>query len=246
MAIEPQGSEYTVSPIPTDPEAQAKRGWKWFLNGEEITDPIQTVRAFQDKMGVELVYGDRPEGFDGPVIIEPGGGGSVIIPHYTADGHLYVGMLEEKRLTMTDGQPEDVLNVPRGFLDPGIDHFEAARREFLEEKGIPPLSARLIELPGEPVNPNSAFFKTGIGRGVRIFELELKHWEILPSSESDDPLQRRFKPDPEVVIGLSNIGQKAARTELFHWKEAVKTGDMFTLGAVARILAAHPSTEMQS
>lgn len=110
------GQEYRVSPISQEPEVQGRRGWKLEINGEEFEEPIESARLFNSRLEVEVLYGQRPEGYDGPVLKEPGGGGAVTIPYYVHEGSIYIGVVEESRPTCTDGTTERVLNVPRGFL----------------------------------------------------------------------------------------------------------------------------------
>lgn len=149
---------YEMQDIPADDETQQKRGWEIIVNGEPLQGSIQRVILRQEKMGVTIDLGRGPEGtYDHPTIQELGGGGSVVVPYLVNMGELYVGVVNEYRLTCTDGERVTVPNVPRGFLDPGETHFETAKRELTEEAGYTPVDERIIQLPGDGMNPNSAF-----------------------------------------------------------------------------------------
>lgn len=229
---------YEVGPISQETEAQAKRGWEVFINGEKIDRPIETVRLINQRMQVEVDYGQRPEGFDGPVLKEPGGGGSVIVPYVIHEGQLYIAVAEEKRPTMTDGVPLPILNVPRGFLDPNETHFETAKRELAEETGYIPLEKRIKEVEGDPMNPNSTFFVTGKDKGVRVFSTQVLKDETRVSNPSEDLTEIEFEFNPNVIRtkeGASKTADKVMHSRFIHWTKAVKLGDMFTNAAVARL-----------
>jgi 8-oxo-dGTP pyrophosphatase MutT (NUDIX family) len=242
MSVESQESlqpqpEYKVKPISKEPEGQAKRGWGIEINGETIDGPIESARLVNNKMGVEVSYGQRPEGYDGMVIKEPGGGGSVTIPYYLHDGQLYIGVVEEWRPTTTDGESRKILNVPRGYLDPGETHFETAVRELGEEAGYRPLQERIQELEGAPMNPNSAVFVTGKDKGVRMFGVNVTASEVVPSTQADDPTKREFRFNPDVVKPSTKMGEKISGSKFIHWTQAAGQVDMFTAAGVGRILA---------
>lgn len=240
-SLQPSGQEYRVSPISKEPEAQTKRGWKLEINGVEHKEPIETVKLFNGKMGVEVLYGQRPEGYDGFVLKEPGGGGAVTIPYYIHDGNIYIGVVEEARPTCTDGSTEKVLNVPRGFLTPGETHFEAAKRELAEEAGYEPIEKRIVQLEGKPQNPNSTFFVTGKDKGVKMYGVKLQDSEISIARDSDNPTKREFKFDKAIIKPISKMGERIGASKFIHWTEAVSQIDMFTVAGVARILAAQSS-----
>lgn len=234
---EQTAQEYKVSPIPKEPEAQEKRGWRLELNGQEIKEPIEVFSLRHTKMGVEIAYGQRQEGFDGPVLKEPGGGGAVTIPYFMDNGELYVAMAEEARPTCTDGKPEKVLNVPRGFLDPGQTHFETAKKELLEETGYEPIERRIVELPGKPMNPNSTFFVTGHDKGVRMYGVRVYDFEINETNPAVNPTDREYQFDKSVLKPTSKVGEKISGSKFVHWTKAVQEIDMFSAAAVARIQA---------
>ncbi len=229
--------EYRVTPISPEPEEQAKRGWKAEINGKEFEGPVESVRIYNPNMNVEVAYGKRPEGYDGPVLKEPGGGGAVTVPYYYEDGQLYVAMVEEVRPTCTDGIPEKVLNVPRGFLDPGQTHFETAKRELGEETGYEPLEKRIKELEGQPMNPNSTFFVTGKGKGVHTYGVRVYDFEIIQANQTNNPMEREYTFDKDLLHPTTKIGEKISGCKFVHWTKAVQQPDMFTAAAVGRILA---------
>jgi ADP-ribose pyrophosphatase YjhB (NUDIX family) len=240
--LKPEGQEYKVAPISKEPEAQAKRGWKLEINGKEFEEPIENARLFNSRMGVELKYGQRPEGYDGFVLTEPGGGGAVTIPYYVHEGNIYIGVVEEARPTCTDGATEMVMNVPRGFLTPGETHFETAKRALAEEAGYEPLEKRIVQLNGEPQNPNSTYFVTGKDKGVRMYGVQVHDFEVSMAKSSDDPSEREFQFDKEIIKPTSRMGERIGKSKFIHWKKAASQIDMFTAAGVARILATTQSS----
>ena len=241
-ALRPNGQEYKVSSISKEPEAQAKRGWKLEINGSQFQEPVENFRLFNTSMGVEVLYGQRPEGYDGPVIKEPGGGGAVTIPYYIHEGNLYIGVVEEARPTCTDGTTEMVLNVPRGFLTPGETHFETAKRELAEEAGYQPLEKRIVQLNGEPLNPNSTFFVTGKDKGVKMYGVQVYDFEVSMAKSTDDLVEREFQFDKNVITPTSRMGERIGGSKFIHWTKAASQIDMFTVAGVARILATTQSS----
>ncbi len=219
---------------PMTAEEIAKRGWQLYLNGELVPD-VASARLVQPKMGIELAYGMRPEGFDGPVITEPGGGGSVIVPFTERDGKLYIGMVEQKRPL----QGGVVLNVPRGFLRPDENHFQAANREATDETAYVAANLELFELFGDGVNPNNAFFNTNKkGMGVRFFALKVPEQHI-NWTPGDSPLatfkEGVLKTDP--ASSAAKVAEGILKCRFQAWWEATLVGDMFTLAAIARLQA---------
>lgn len=232
-----QLAEYKIDEISPTQEAQIKRGWTLEVNGQEVKEPVTSARLVNKKMGVETTYGQRPEGYDGVVIKEPGGGGSVTIPYYIHEGQLYIGVVEEWRPTATDGEQKKILNVSRGYLNPGETHFETAVRELGEEAGYMPLHERVEELDGDPMNPNSSVFITGKDKGVRMYGVHVTDDEVTSSIRSDDPTKREFKFNSDIIKPATKMGEKISGSKFIHWKQAVGQIDMFTAAGIARILA---------
>lgn len=44
-------------------------------------------------MGVEVFYGQGPDGYDQFAIKEPNGGGAVTVPYVVIDGETYIGAI---------------------------------------------------------------------------------------------------------------------------------------------------------
>jgi len=175
--------------------ADTKRGWTVIVERDDGSlvelSGFSRLTLVNPRFGA-VNYGKSPSGvFDQWAFHEAGGGGSVIVPFVRlATGEIFVGLLRESRPLQSDNP---VLNVPRGMLDPGEDHLQAAKREFEEETGISGVS--VFPLDGEPVNPNSTFFETwgktpgGSAEGLHFFAIELperflvynlRHCEFLP------------------------------------------------------------------
>lgn len=139
---------------------------------------------------------------------------------------MYVGLVEQNRYN----QGGNVWNAPRGFLDPGETHFDAAIRELSEETGyIPSPTNRVRYLDGNPLNPNSTFFDTSKkGEGVRFYAIEVMTDEI-------DIDNLCFKS--EVLKPMTKTAELITRCKFFPWRKATQVGDMFTVASIARLLA---------
>lgn len=213
------------------PQEQKKRGWKVFVNGEEQTGAA-IVELHNEKLGIILRYGMRPEGYDGIVISQPGGGGSVIIPWVNVNGMPYVGVLLQERVLQ--GGP--VLNLPRGMIDPGETHLEAAGRELQEELDEAGVDARMLteirELEAEPGNPDSAYHDTSKpGDGIHFFEVEVNP-RLLESDGTDG-----YKFKDERVTSASTMGEKILQCKFIRWDEAARLSDLLTRSGVALLVA---------
>lgn len=214
-------------------EFQEKRGWRVTVNGKRALN-VSRVTIENPRFG-ELHYGLTPGGYDGWSFHEVGGGGSVIIPFAQMKGELFIGMVRQFR----HNQGDEIWNVPRGFLEPNETHFEAAKREATEETGFYNRRDRLIALPGLPMNPNSAFFETKTDEGVRIFGLRILEAELEPVPESSDlvdaAMTHQFKPG--ILKPVSKQAEKIIDCKFSPWYTAAITSDMFTVAAIARLVA---------
>lgn len=167
---------------PLTREDEKKRGWRVELtigddNVADITSLTSGLRLYNEKMGIELRYGMRAEGYDGILFHEPGGGGSVLIPFVLHRGGLFIGLVEEPRRNMGG----NVLDAPGGFLDPGETHFETATREFEEEAGVGAEVNKVIDLGpyAEPANSNRAIVDTSReGEGAHFYALEFTRNQV--------------------------------------------------------------------
>lgn len=68
-------------------------------------------------------------------------------------GHIYVGLVKEYRPLLGG----EVWNVPRGFVDFGETHQQAAECEVVEGMGYKSVIGKVIKL-AEGLNPNSTYF----------------------------------------------------------------------------------------
>lgn len=213
-----------IAPIPLD--KQDKRGWSVTLNGEHVPQ-VQSLCISNPKFGA-VNYGNTPPGYDGWSFHEIGGGGSVIVPYASINKELWIGVLEQAR----HNQGGKVLNVPRGFIDPGESHFEAAHREFVEETGADPGSARVTPLPGESMNPNSAFFETpGEGEGVKCFAVQFHSRQLEPSDGS-----YVFRKGVIKATRAKTAAEQILGCRFIPYAKALQLGDMFTVAAVGRLI----------
>lgn len=197
------------------------RGWTVFINGKE-----QQVGKVEitSKFGA-LTYGLRPEGYDGWVFREEGGGGAVTVPYArTPNGELLVGLLLEKRTNMGD---EPVWCAIGGFIDQGESHDKAQSREAAEETGLD--TAKAKELPGMNTNANRAFFiaDASAGEGVHAYGLLLPFDWLEADGESS-------KLKDAALLGY----KKAGDVRFFRWREAIgRSPDALARSAIAQLLA---------
>ena len=227
-------------------KAGERRGWNVTIDGSPLTPGF--VEIHHPSFGT-LAYGKHPldptqpdgPGYDSWAFAENGGGGSVIVPFAIAREILYVGLLDQQR-NLQGGR---VLNVPRGFLEPGKTHFSTANQEVEEEVGY--ARGSVFELYGNPANPNSAFFDTrGAGEGVRFFGLRFTEADLRPAECG------RFHLRPEAIRVTTEEARQRKLLEgirdgvvFVSWRDAMAVSDMFTLAGVGRLLAVlSPSSHM--
>ena len=199
------------------------RGWTVLIDGEEQKTGKVEISS---KFGT-LIYGLRPEGYDGWAFREQGGGGAVTVPYArTSDGELLVGLLLEKRANMGD---EPVWCAIGGFVDPGESHDTAQTREAAEESGLD--AAKAEELAGMATNANRAFFvaDASVGEGVRGYGLSIPFDWLEADGES-------FKlKDAALIAGF----KKADDMRLFPWRAAIgRSPDALARSAIAQLIAA--------
>lgn len=236
-----EGSQDILKPVPDS----SKAGWKLEITDNEGNkNPIEAsaLKATQTKMGVEVSYGQGPDGYDQWVVKEPNGGGSVIIPYLRINGELYVGANRQKR-SLTGGL---VTEVPRGFSLPNETHEETAKREFQEETGvIKPLAERVESLAGKPTNANSTFFQANPrkGEGVKLFGVKIEPSEVELRRKSEDPRLRVYKFTPELQGEIKELNEKIKPEGIrfLHSSLLSETSDGFTLQAIGRLATQRPS-----
>jgi len=213
---------------PLEPAERARRDWTVTVDGVSLPDAT-SAEISAPQFGT-LRYGMTPGGYDSWSFSEAGGGGATIIPFSVDETRLLIGTIREVRHNLGG----EVANVPRGFIDRGEVHLDAARRELAEETGF--CSDNIFLLPGEPVNCNSAFFETPSSElGGRFFAVEV----------AKELLERRggaitFREDAIASDPASRSQRKNDRigeTEFVEWTQAAGYRDMFTLAAIARLLA---------
>lgn len=214
---------------PISPERQRSRNWHVCINGAQVPDV--SFLTIDHKVIGTLSYGDTPAGYDGWAFHEAGGGGAVTMPFTAIDDVLWVGLVQQHR----HNQGGDVWNVPRGFLDSGESHQNAASRELAEETGYLVDAGTVFRLPGVGANPNSTFFETwGDGEGVGFFALEVSPDNLM--CKEGNLVFRTEHLDSSEHNRSNRTAEMIWRSRFFRWEEAVFMGDMFSNAAVARLL----------
>lgn len=212
---------YEVTPLKGDDS----RGWEVQIDGQPVD--ASSLVITNSNLGVNVSYGMRPEGYDGVVIRERGGGGSVTVPYTRVDDELYVGMVLEERKTIGSY----VWNVPRGFLDAGERHEDAAVRELQEETGAQAKTYGSIILLASGINANSAFFDTNSqpnepNAGVRFYALEVDGSALEPTNNGYKFRENIPPVDP------SRTAERIVTARFKPLHEAMNTNDMFSLAAI--------------
>src|SRR5215212_8284809 len=103
-------------------EEQSRRRWRVELNGQTV-DVVYQLVVHNEDFGT-WAYGLTPGGYDGWSFHARGGGGVVILPFAQLSQSLVVGVVDQHR----HNQGGKVLNAPRGFLQIGETHDQAAPR----------------------------------------------------------------------------------------------------------------------
>ena len=234
----PQSQQETLpfEMVAISPEDQPRRGWEIQVNGEVVDGPVADAVFAQKKMGIEVQYGKRPEGYDGVIVRELGGGGAVTIPYMVdKQGEIFVGVVEENR-PLLGGK---VLNVPRGFLDKGETHKDAASRELAEETGYRALGARVIKLV-QGLNPNSTYFDTSRSEeeGVSIFAVRVEPEELELIQDENGADVYVFPAHVREQAEGDKPAERILGSRFIPVAEAATSRDMFTSAATGQLMTA--------
>ena len=209
-----------IRPIPSG----ERNSWEVTVNGQVLYG-VNEVRISHPKFGT-LAFGQRPERTQGWIWQEVGGGGMGIVPYLVQEGGLFIGMIQQERHC----QGGLIWNIPRGFLEPSLTHFESAEGEGAEELGID-VGERLQSLFGSPGNPNSTFFDTTAeGSGFHYYSFQVLPEEV----EGEPPVFREglFKPK-------STMAERIVDCRFFPWTMAATVSEQFSNVGVARLIAHH-------
>lgn len=227
---------FELGAIDQDSASQRQRGWQLYINGDPVTDPIEVATFVQDRMGLEVTYGQHPDGYDTLKLHEPGGGGAVTIPWAVIDGRLLIGVVTQRRLAAGGVMNE----APRGFMDPGEgSHLDTAVRETGEETGLDAIRSRFVAL-GDGKNPNTTFFDTSReGEGASFFGLQVLPDELEHVTPDDgSPGYWAFRPEIRRQAEGDEIAERILGSRFIPIQEAVRSPDLMT-SAGAGLLTAH-------
>lgn len=204
---------------------QSNRDWELDINGKRVDSSIESLVLRHKEMDVKLLYGNRPEKYDSIIIHEPGGGGAITIPYmiHPETGSIYVGLIQTNRLTLGDGDDAKIWEVPRGFLDIGETHEQAAVRETKEEMGYEGKPFLLADRK----NPNTAFFDTsGESEGVAFYALPVAWDELI---EEDGKII--FPKSVTDAAEGKGAAEEIYGSCFFPIKEIIGSRDMFSAAA---------------
>lgn len=224
---------FEMADIATDQQSQDKRGWELAVNNE-TTETVSNVSLKHEKMGVELKYGMRPEGYDGFIIREPGG--AATLPYMIDEnGRFFVGVVNEYRPTMGEAS---TLNIPRGFSDFGETKQETATRELAEETGYRALGSRLIQL-AEGLNPNSTFFDYSHSpkEGVSIFALPVERTELEVDHDDAGNVYYAFPSKVQKQAEGDKSAERILGSRFIPLEAALSSRDMFTSAAAGQLVS---------
>ncbi|HEX7651794.1 MAG TPA: NUDIX domain-containing protein [Candidatus Paceibacterota bacterium] len=168
-----------------------------------------------------LIWGQRPEGFEGWTFKEAGG--AITIPWARLNGRILIGMIAEMRPNM--GQRPSWCAIG-GILDPGETHHQAVLRETMEESGI--VTETAISLSGLPLISDRLYFVADSAKDEGV------HAYHLPFSGED--LELAADGGWQLKDGLSLKGESVLR--FFPWKEAARmTADSLLAAGILRLLS---------
>lgn len=209
-------------------------GWELYINGEKVDmSKVQHI-AIKSKFGTVNFGIEAASGYNMFSYREVGLGGSVTIPFVllNKDGKIVeqisqatdilVGVVEQNR----PKQGGQVQNCPRGFLVSEKEtHQEAADRELQQETGF---KGNTFELPGRPMNCNSALVETDKDGGVRFFAIQMsgKNLTMVDGKLEIPETQESIPEKTAEMIGKCQF--------ISIW-EAIQLGDGFTNVAAARL-----------
>lgn len=214
-------------------------------NGERIQLPINNLQigaviAVNNGMGGVVGLGHTADGYGSWGYGEKGGGGSVIVPYAIVDGTIVIGCIE---ITRGNRAGQKVLELPRGALQPGKNHFQTAMAEFDEEVGVKNPIGTPVLLKGNPVTPNSSFwFTQNKEDGVQFFSIEIPaNW--LESNRFDTTWKFKegvVKSDPE--SNNTRLAERITGAKFIPLGETIGNGDAFTEVGISRLIKNNFST----
>lgn len=211
-------------------------GWELYINGEKMDmSKVQHI-AVKSKFGTVNFGTEAASGYNMFSYREVGLGGAVTIPFVFLNDK---GKIVEKNSQATDilvgvvwqnrpKQGGEVQNCPRGFLASKKEtHQEAADRELHQETGF---KGNTFELPGRPVNCNSALVETDQGGGVRFFAIQMSGENlVMVDGKLEIPETQESMPE--------KTAEMIGKCQFISLWDAMQLGDGFTNVAAARLAA---------
>ncbi|MEK7514452.1 MAG: NUDIX domain-containing protein [Patescibacteria group bacterium] len=201
-------------------EKGEERKYRIFADGKEIFPETLRIEGHGE---CAWMLGTRPEGWQGLLYREVGGGGSVTVPWVRMEnGDILVGMVHEKRPNMGESP---VWCAIGGMITPGETREQARLREGEEESGMKTHDAHF--LPGPGVVQDRLFYIANIekGEGVQCFGKEYSMDILEPAGESV------WRPK----LGTINH-KKESLTHFFHLQDAaLMTSDSLMMSAILKL-----------
>jgi hypothetical protein len=208
-----------------EPDEGKSRQWRAFVGGEEVDSA--KVLLINSGFDVAIGVGQRPEGYQGPILRQAQGGGEVSLPYFRhpeRDGEIWVGLLMESRPNMGGA----TLCAVGGMNAATLSRDETIRKEGEEEGGF---SVEPNILPGAFVNSDRLFFlaNPNTGEGVRFGAVEVPFSAV--TFEDGITEEAHFAAGTE-------FGKKPGAVIFKPWKNAVTdTADALALSAIVRLMA---------
>lgn len=166
-----------------------KPEWEVTLNGKPV-DNVDTLTVINHDMGIGFLYGKSPAGpYNQGRLVNRGGSVIVVTVQSGPYKKLYMLALEQVRPLV--GQAP-ILEFPRGQANINEKSIDTAKRELLEETGLPLDEGDLMYLGNG--NPDTALIH---GTNVHTWWLQLPSWYFDLDENGTPRLRSDIEANPE-------------------------------------------------